>query len=356
MQAHKDASASADLEYELLPFSPTQAALLADGADSIAAAGGPELPGAAARASAAALRIYRSFNATQRDILRRYSDGHLAVLECSGLLRPQEDPPPSDLPSQQVLENAPECLHLAGRNQILLHLVKHRAFAYDMDNDARLIRLVGNFCGGGLLPRADEHSDNSVELSSHAGLPLGPHTEAPYHCAVEPLDGHSPAPSTLILTARWNPLDEPTCIIPMTPVIDRIGARAALALTSASFDYTRSDSFVAGTGASGRGVSILQFDANGGYALRYNSYRYSLNENASPAAIAAFQALNTQVRCGEVIKITLTPGNALLINNYRALHCRDIIRDNRRLLIRLFGYSRFVSPIVLNEDPLKVKG
>ncbi|WP_311971824.1 hypothetical protein [Pseudomonas baltica] len=356
MHAHKNASTTVDLEYEQLSFSPTQTALLAESADRIAAAGGPELPGAIACASAAALRLYRSFNAGQRDIVRRYSDGHLAVLECSGLLPPRQDPPPSDLPPLHVLENAPECLHLAARNQILLHLVKHRAFAYDMDNNARLIRFVGNFCGGGLLPRADEPPDSSLELSSHAGLPLGPHTEAPYHCAIEPLDGHSPAPSTLILTARWNPLGEPTCIIPMTPVIDRIGARAALALTSASFDYTRSDSFVTGSGSSGQAVSILQFDVNGGYALRYNSYRYSLNENASPAAIAAFQALNTQVRGSEVIKIALTASNALLINNYRALHCRDIIRDNRRLLIRLFGYSRFVSPIVLNADPLKVQG
>lgn len=52
----------------------------------------------------------------------------------------------------------------------------------------------------------------------------------------------------------------------------------------------------------------------------------------------------------------LTPCSAVLINNYRALHCRDIVRDNRRLLIRLFGYSRFVTPIVLSEDPLIVKG
>jgi hypothetical protein len=356
MQPPEYLSVTTDLEYEQLAFNPNQARLLSHSADRIAAAGGPESPGALALANAAAHRLYRSLDVDQQRLSRRYADGHLAVLEFRGLTPPAQDPPPSELPPPHVLEGAPECLHLASRNQILLHLVQHRAFAYDLDNDARLIRLVGNFCGGGLQPRNDEPTDNSVELSSHAGLPLGPHTEAPYHCAVEPVGGHSPAPSALILTARWNPLSEPTCIVPMTPVIDRIGARAALALTSPSFDYTRSDSFVAGVGASGRAVSILQFDANGGYALRYNSYRYSLNENASPAAIAAFEELNSKVRDGEVIKVALSPSNAVLINNYRALHCRDIIRDNRRLLIRLFGYSRFVSPIVLNEDPLTVKG
>lgn len=356
MQAYERTSAAADLEYEQLSFTPTQAALLSHSADRVVAVGGPEFPGATAVASAAALQIYRRLSRRQQSALKRYADGQLAVLEFAGLLAPSRDPVPAELPLPPVLENAPECLHLASRNQVLLHLVQHRAFAYDLDNNGRQIRFVGNFCGGGLRPRPDESADGSVEISSHAGLPLGPHTEAPYHCAVASVDGHSPAPSALILTARWNPMGEPTCILPMTPIIDRIGARAALALTSASFDYTRSDSFVAGTGTSGRAVSILQFDANGGYALRYNSYRYSVNENASPAAIAAFEKLNTEVRCGDAITVTLSPCNAVVINNYRALHCRDIIRDNRRLLIRLFGYSRFISPIVLNEDPLKVKG
>lgn len=356
MRAHQHASAAADPEYARVSFSPAQAALLAQGAERVAAAGGPELPGAITRAKVAALRLRCTLNHSQLDILRRYADGQLAVLECTGLAAAQQDPLPSELPSLDILEAAPQTLYLAARNQILLHLVQHRAFAYDMDNGGRLIRLVGNFCGGGLRPRDDEPRDRDIELSSHAGLALGPHTEAPYHCAMRPADGHSPAPSTLILTARWNPLKEPTCIIPMTPIIDRIGARAALALTSSSFDYTRSDSFVPGSGMSGRGVSILQFDPNGGFALRYNSYRYSLSANASAAAADAFRKLDQEVRAGAVIRCVLTSSSAVLINNYRALHCRDIVQDNRRLLIRLFGYSRFVSPIVFNTDPLKVKG
>lgn len=343
-------------EYEKLCLTPPQAALLCQSAGSIAALGGPEFPGAIASANIAARRIFNSLSSFQQNKVERYADGHLAVLECVGLVPPSQDPPPGHLPPMHELEKNPQCLYLAARNQILLHLVQHRAFAYDLDNNARLIRLVGNFCGGGLQARMDESANSNVELSSHAGLPLGPHTEAPYDCAVQAVDGHSPAPSTLILTARWNPLGEPTCVIPMTPVIDRIGARAALALTSASFDYTRSDSFVAGTGTGGRAVSILQFDANGGFALRYNSYRYSASENASLAAIAALQELTTHLNSSETLKISLSSSNAVLINNYRALHCREIVRDNRRLLIRLFGYSRFVSPIVLKKDPLIVKG
>lgn len=36
--------------------------------------------------------------------------------------------------------------------------------------------------------------------------------------------------------------------------------------------------------------------------------------------------------------------------------CRELIRDNRRLLFRLFGYSQFAQPVVLNEYPLLVRG
>lgn len=347
---------SVEQEHQRLAFTPVQAARLYEGASRIAELGGPEMAGAASAAQAEADQVYCTLDAWQKSILRRYADGHLALLECTDMQPPQADPLPTRLPTLGALEHVPECLHLASRNQILLHLVQNRAFAYDIDNNGRLIRFVGNFCGGGLAPRDDEPAPDDIELSSHAGLPLGPHTEAPYHCAVQTVDGHSPAPSTLILTARWNPREEPTSIIPMMPIIERIGAKAALALTSPSFDYTRSDSFVSGAGSNGNAVSILQFDRQGVFALRYNSYRHSLNKDACPAAKEAFHKLSTHVLESKVIKCILTPSRAVLINNNRALHCRDVVRDNRRLLIRMFGYSRFVEPAILTADPLTVKG
>jgi hypothetical protein len=129
-----------------------------------------------------------------------------------------------------------------------------------------------------------------------------------------------------------------------------------LALTSSSFDFTRSGSSTTTTDGGGYAVSILQFDSHGEFCLRYNSYRHSLNTNACRAARKAFEALNHEVSRCEAIKCTLTSANVLLINNYRSLHCRELIRDNRRLLIRLFGYSRFVMPIALKRDPLTVQG
>jgi hypothetical protein len=347
---------TAQQEYRQVSLSPVQAQLLHIGAETLAASGGPEQPGAIAHAAAAALRIYSHLDGFQQRTLCEYADGHLAVLEFKGLHDSDGAPPPPQLPSHRLLQNDPQCRLLAARNQILLHLVQHRAFAYDLDNEGQLIRLVANFCGGGAQRQPGEPAKAAIELSSHAGLRLGPHTEAPYHCALHACDGHSPAPSTLILSARWNPRNEPTCIIPMAPIIERLSTWTALALTSPSFDYSRSDSFIAGAGEDGRAVSILQFDPNGGFALRYNSYRFSLNAHAGPAAADALEKLTAAVNASTVIRCVLTPHSAVLINNYRALHCRDIVRDNRRLLIRLFGYSRFVTPIVMSEDPLIVKG
>ncbi len=56
------------------------------------------------------------------------------------------------------------------------------------------------------------------------------------------------------------------------------------------------------------------------------------------------------------LAFVLQPDSALLINNSRALHGRDRVQDNRRLLIRQFGYSPFAEPLVLVEDPLLVRG
>ncbi|MNJ70976.1 hypothetical protein D3C77_674720 [compost metagenome] len=101
---------------------------------------------------------------------------------------------------------------------------------------------------------------------------------------------------------------------------------------------------------------MLQFDPNGGFSLRYNAYRFSLNDHASDAAARAFDAFQALVKDTQPMPFVLQPDTALLINNSRALHGRDILQDNRRLLVRLFGYSRFASPVVLNDDPLLVRG
>ena len=136
----------------------------------------------------------------------------------------------------------------------------------------------------------------------------------------------------------------------------KIGFTHCLALTSGNFHFTRSDSFVSGKGEDGHNVSILEFDDKAGFAARFNAYRFSVNDTASPFVKAAYSALCQGVSEAAPCEYTLTQESAMVINNTRTLHCRDVIRDNRRVLVRLFGLSKFSSPIVLSEDPLLLQG
>ncbi|MFY0729548.1 hypothetical protein [Pseudomonas sp. NFX15] len=341
-------------EIRTFSFDCQQSALLHTLTEELATFGGPQVPGAKSRTALSAIELRLSFSRDQCELLDTYSDGLVSLLIFEGLQKFSDASPPNELPDQASLETLYDVLYLAARNQILLQLVDNIAFAYDMDNEGKLIRLVANFKGGGLTRIPVE--PKMKELSSHSGLALGPHTEAPYWCAINAKDGHSPSPSSLILSALWNPSLEPTIVIPLPPVLEKIGITHCLALTTGSFQFTRSDSFVSGKGGAGRNVSILEFDENVGVAARFNSYRFSANDNASHAIKKAYAALCEGVREATPIEYTLTQASAMLINNVRALHGRDVIKDNRRVLVRLFGLSKFSTPIVISEDPMKLQG
>jgi len=342
-------------EADYLDFNSKQSQAIACASHAIAASGGPEAKGVALQARLLAKQLEQSLSESQRSILQRFSNGDLSALMYRQMRCPDE-PLPEQLPDISTLVQSPRCQYLAARNQLLLELARHRCFAFDIDNEGKQIRLVGNFKGGGCNRRLDEDPSAEVEISSHAGLRLGPHTEAPYNCSTIACNGHSPAPSALILTARWNPAYERTYVFPLRDIIERMSSLDALALTSASFDFTRSDCFAHGHGNSGEAVSMLQFEASGGFSLRYNSYRFSLNDRASSAVSHAFETFQRALKAAQPLAFVLQPDSALLINNSRALHGRDRVQDNRRLLIRQFGYSPFAQPLVIAEDPLLVCG
>lgn len=53
------------------------------------------------------------------------------------------------------------------------------------------------------------------------------------------------------LSALMNPANEPTNVFPLREIIERLGSLDTLALTSTSFDFTRSDCFAHGQGNAG---------------------------------------------------------------------------------------------------------
>lgn len=341
-------------EVRVFTFCPQQSTRLHECSEELAASGGPQATGANAKAAVAATALKCLLSKEQCELLEAYSEGLISLLIFEGMLRVTDTNPPDELPGLASLEQRHDVLCLAARNQILLKLVGNHSFAYDMDNEGKLIRLVANFKGGGRTKISAEPPVK--ELSSHSGLALGPHTEAPYWCAMHAKGGHSPAPSSLILSALWNPSMEPTLVIPLPPVLEKIGVMNCLALTSGSFHFTRSDSFVSGKGESGRNVSILDFDHKVGFTARFNSYRFSVNESASTFIKTAYAALRQRIGEATPFEYALTQESAMVINNIRALHCRDVIKDNRRVLVRIFGLSKFTSPLVISEDPLLLRG
>lgn len=341
-------------EISTLYFDSKQAYLLHRHSEAISDMGGPQASGARLKATLAANELRTSLSTEQQRLVQKYSDGLMSMLVYEGLSTITDSAPPKKLPDLQQLETQHNILCLAARNQILLELVDHKAFAYDIDNEGKLVRLVANFKGGGLEKIDDEQ--NNIELSSHAGLSLGPHTEAPYWCAMKAENGHSPSPSALILSSLWNPCLEPTSVIPLPSILGELGVTNCLALTSKSFNFTRSDSFVNGKGEDGRNVSILNFNEQVEFTARFNSYRFSVDENASDLAKQAYYKLYQAIDMATPYQHPLTQNSAIIINNTRALHCRDIVKDNRRLLVRLFGLSKYSEPIVISEDPLLLRG
>lgn len=342
-------------EVAYLDFNLAQSQALESASQRISELGGPEARGAATLARLFAEQLKTTLCADQNLMLQHFNEGQLSALMFRQLPCPC-DSIPEHLGEISELTDSQRCQYLASRNQILLELAQHRCFAFDIDNEGKQVRLVGNFKGGGRVARFDERPGAEVELSSHAGLALGLHTEAPYNCSTIACNGHSPAPCALILTARWNPAHEPTHVLPVQGILEDMDTLDALALTSRSFDFTRSECFAHGQGSAGEAVSILQFSTQGGFSIRYNSYRFSVNPNASSAAARAFGAFRKALSTQPALMFDLQPDNALLINNGRALHGRDMLRDNRRLLVRQFGYSLHAAPLVITDDPLLVRG
>ena len=135
-------------DVEVFTFTGAQAEMLEASAVEIAKNGGPQIPGTKSRALQSAAEICATFDATQAIAAKRFANGELSLLIFEGMLDPIGCDTPVELPNLGVLQSDFHCLKLASRSQILINIVEHRAFAFDLDSN-ELVRLVGNFKGGG---------------------------------------------------------------------------------------------------------------------------------------------------------------------------------------------------------------
>ena len=163
-------------------FNGNQKSILKMGMRDIQKIGGPDAKNAHKKAILiAGLIINNASDFEQISILHEYISGKISALTFNNLPFPSQDNIPNQLAQLEVLEKDTALLELASRSQILLALVQNRAFAYDIDNEGKIVRLVGNFNGGGIKKMKNEDTSKKINLSSHSGVALGAHTEAQYH-------------------------------------------------------------------------------------------------------------------------------------------------------------------------------
>jgi hypothetical protein len=339
--------------------------------DSLASAGGPDTPGAQDRSRVAARRVYEALRPHEREKLAAYEADEISALVFDGLVPLEGDSPPDVLPSEAQLQREHATRYYASRNQALLQLLGERAFAFDVENGGRITRLVADFERAGtravplgsapvvsrleVAPALEATGARQIERSSHRGTLLGAHSEGPYYATRYPTPEHSPAPSTLLLAARWNPAHQPTQVLPLKPILGEIEAGDALNCALHLFRFTKSDSYLQGAGAP-RFVPLLDLYPDGTIAFRMNVHRAQPEEDAPESVKQSFNRVLAAIARMTPAEILLSPERAIAIRNTRCLHGREAISDPRRLLIRLFGYASNVHAHLVQADPFIVKG
>ncbi len=320
----------------------------------IATLGGPDATGAQSLSAAVAHTVYATLDAEQASIIDAYRRGEIAAVVFEDLDPLDDDLVPDVLPPHDTLQADTGTIQLAARSQLLLSLVAQRAFAYDIENAGKVVRLVADFTSRHATERS-VHPTPEVSRSSHSGANLGAHTEGPYFSTQRVVGTHSPAPSSLILTARWNPAEEPTAIMPLSPLLEALNGAEALALSRPTFHFSVSDSYPEGTDTP-ENVPLLDFSPEGVPFIRMNMHRARPSHGAPSSSRRAFSKFSKAIATAVTTKITLNPRKTLLINNRQCMHGRDAIEDGRRLLIRLFGYDLGVRAVAVQSDPLVVRG
>jgi hypothetical protein len=325
--------------------------LLDRAAQSMAVAGGPDAPEVAAFAKRAAHLFRATLPQRDKDALERYRAGNLAAICFENAKPPRDDVMPLALPDRDIVEEDTAVLYLASRSQILLAAVEERAFAYNIENDGKIVRLVAAFedsepgATGAAAPHASSH---------HGGL-LGPHTEGPYFTLRVAHEGHSPAPSSLALTARWNPLNEPTGVLDVRSILGQMVSIDVLGLSLPAFEFSRSDSYNS-CAQTPNGVAIVEISEAGDLLLKFNALRVRLREDAPSISRNGLAALMREIESAVPRRYVLDARKVIIINNEQCVHSRDVIADRRRLLVRLFGYRADITANVLADDPLLVRG
>lgn len=334
------------------------AIILQEKSYQLALKGGPQEKGNQKLAEDIAVELFTLFNESDKKLINDYITEKITYLVFDGFLNtdingnPIELPQKNQLPTVEELESDIEVLKLASQEQIILALLNETTFAFDTENEGKMIRIVANYRGGGAQKLTNETPDSS----SHSGNIIVPHTEDPYYSSTKIVQGHSQSPSSLILTARWNPSSDVTKVAPITRVLNLLSKEEIAALAGENFNFRAAKTASEGKSTGGTHISILNLNDQGRLTANYNSERFSVDPSASEfikETYAKFSKITTQIEFDE---INLQPSRMLVINNPLNFHSRDAVKDNRRVLLRMFGYRKNANYILVNQDPFIVRG
>lgn len=196
---------------------------------------------------------------------------------------------------------------------------------------------------------------NLVTLPGHGAMPeksRGPmrgHTDAasfPFRGTQDPKDSRiAPSPDIVFLAGLRNPDKVPTIVMPLGSILEGIGADEVQVLKEPRLVLNSQRSFQKGTekilGAEHLldGGSVL-FDGEEGTWVRYTHSQSTVHDPEDLEAVSAKAAF--EGACAKVMtRISLEPGDLLLVNNRKALHGRSPVGaatgGHSRWLIR--GYA-----------------
>jgi L-asparagine oxygenase len=210
-----------------------------------------------------------------------------------------------------------------------VRLMAARSFAYATENDGLVVRDV--------VARKDagnEHSSQgwAYELTWHMDGAFRPLTEG---------GSLSPCPRWLVFGVIFNTPNIPITFAALDEVLNRLGPSDIEMLSRPEFEVHSPESFLAQVVRTS--VPILIPDGAGGYFSRFNKTKCFGRTPAARAALDSFA--DVLLEPGIRRNVELTPGDVIVLDNWRSLHMREAYTPSwngtDRWLVRVYASPAF---------------
>nr|WP_242689428.1 TauD/TfdA family dioxygenase [Photorhabdus cinerea] len=226
-----------------------------------------------------------------------------------------------------------------------------------------LLKLTGYACAsfqdemGGRLCHMVMPAENSEKSFLRSTKKLNFHTEVVngYFKEEKPDIGDPLSPESLGLICLRNPDKIPTTILSLKNILKQLPQNIIQTLMDKNYYAQSQSSFDRQIIIDN--VSVLIQLSNGSIGIRYsNSKLIGKTAIAQNALDTLHKLLNDSP---DTLFLTLSPGDALIINNRNCLHGRSAISDsakfngNDRWLVRIYGYTEETIPFMKKKENME---